>query len=112
MKRERSSAQQGQNGTVTVLRDMSTWTVRRGRLRSFTDDEGHVWIEQNPHKHSPWARLARKGRSVAWEFAAEGGGYTGRMLIDGEITTPSEATRKFLQSSNAFNSGAGGCVQT
>lgn len=26
-----------------------------------------------------------------------GGSYTGRMLIDGEIYTPSEATKKFLQ---------------
>jgi hypothetical protein len=28
------------------------------------------------------------------------GGYTGRMLIDGEIYTPSEATRKFLRSTD------------
>jgi hypothetical protein len=36
---------------------------------------------------------------IAWEFAARGGSYTGRMLIDGEIYTPSEATKKFLQTS-------------
>ncbi len=34
---------------------------------------------------------------IAWEFAGPGGAYTGRMLIDGEFYTPSEATKKFLQ---------------
>jgi hypothetical protein len=33
---------------------------------------------------------------MAWEFANPGGAYTGRLLIDGEIYTSSEATRKFL----------------
>jgi hypothetical protein len=28
---------------------------------------------------------------------AGGGGYMGRMLIDGEIYTPREATKRFLQ---------------
>ena len=42
------------------------------------------------------AKLAREGHAVAWEFAKEGG-YSGRMLIDGEVLSPSEATRKFLQ---------------
>jgi hypothetical protein len=32
---------------------------------------------------------------VAWEFGANRR-YTGRMLINGEILTPSEATKKFL----------------
>jgi hypothetical protein len=31
-------------------------------------------------------------------LAAEGGGYSGRMLVDGEILTPAEATKKFLRS--------------
>jgi hypothetical protein len=77
---------------------MKTWTERLGRsgLRSFTDEEGHFWLEQNAAKSSKWAKLAREGHDVAWEFAGSGGAYTGRMLIDGEIYTPAEATKKFL----------------
>jgi hypothetical protein len=44
------------------------------------------------------AKLAREGHGVAWEFESPGGTYTGRMLIDGEIYTPSEATTKFIKS--------------
>jgi hypothetical protein len=84
---------------VPKLKDMKTWTDRLGRtsLRLFTDKEGHFWLEQNPKKRSNWARLARAGHDVAWEFERPGGKYTGRMLIDGEIYTPSEATKKFLK---------------
>ena len=90
---------------VANLKDMMTWTDHLGRsgLRSFTDDEGHFWLQQNPAKASKWAKLARQGHDIAWEFAGPGGGYTGRMLIDGEIYTPSEATKKFLQGSNTKN---------
>jgi hypothetical protein len=78
---------------------MTTWTGHLGRskLRSFTDAEGHLWLEQNSSKAPKWAKLARQGHDIAWEFAGRGGAYTGRMLIDGEIMTPSEATKKFLQ---------------
>ena len=74
-----------------------TWEGRIGhnRLRSFTDDEGYLWIEQNPAKHTKWAKLAREGHSIAWEFAT-GGGYSGRMLVDGGILTPAKAYKKFL----------------
>ncbi|HYZ84269.1 MAG TPA: hypothetical protein VE621_07690 [Bryobacteraceae bacterium] len=80
------------------LKNMKSWTDRLGhsRLRSFIDEQGHLWLEQNPEKASKWAKLARKGHDIAWEFESSGGSYTGRMLIDGEIYTPSEATRKFL----------------
>jgi hypothetical protein len=47
------------------------------------------------NKRSKWAKLAREEHDVAWEFEGPGGGYTGRMLIDGQIYTPSEATKKF-----------------
>jgi hypothetical protein len=67
------------------------------RLRSFTDEKGHFWLEQNASKGSKWAKLAREGHEVAWEFDNPGGSYTGRLLIDGEIYTPSEATKKFLK---------------
>ena len=81
------------------LKNMSTWTDRLGhsKLRSFTDQDGHFWLEQNAAKASKWAKLARSGHDVAWEFERSGGAYTGRMLIDREIYTPSEATKKFLQ---------------
>jgi hypothetical protein len=83
---------------VAKLKDMSTWTDRLGKteLRTFTDAKGKFWLEQNPAKRSKWAKLARKGHEIAWEFERSGGGYSGRMLIDGEITTPAEATKKFL----------------
>ena len=80
------------------LNNMKTWTDRLGhsKLRSFTDEQGRFWLEQNPDKTSKWAKLARKGHEIAWEFAGPSGAYTGRMLIDGKIYTPSEATKKFL----------------
>ena len=81
------------------LNDMATWTelIGHAQLRSFVDDEGHFWLEQNSSKQSKWAKLAREGHKVAWEFGGRGGSYTGRMLIDGELYTPSEATKQFLQ---------------
>ena len=48
-------------------------------------------------KHRNGTKLARKGHDIAWEFEKPGGGYTGRMLIDGEIYTPREATNTFLK---------------
>src|SRR5207248_7960300 len=49
---------------------MKTWTDRLGHsgLRSFTDADGHLWLEQNPAKASKWPKLARKGHDIAWEF--------------------------------------------
>ena len=78
---------------------IKTWTEHLGhsRLRSFTEHAKHFWLEQNPSKNSKWGRLAREGHEVAWEFESPGGPYTGRMLIDGEIYTPAEATRKFFK---------------
>lgn len=80
-----------------ALNDMKRWADRTGhaKLRSFTDADGHFWLEQNPGKDSKWAKFSRNGHEVAWEFAPDGA-YTGRMLIDGEILTASEATKKFL----------------
>jgi hypothetical protein len=46
---------------------------------------------------SKWGKLARKGHEIAWEFDYWGGTYTRRMLVDGEIYTPPEATKKFLK---------------
>jgi hypothetical protein len=90
-----------QANQMPEFKDMKTWKEHLGhsRLRSFTDGQGHLWLEQNAEKRSKWARLAREGHDVAWEFESPGGSYTGRMLIDGEIYTPSEATKKFLQQS-------------
>jgi hypothetical protein len=81
------------------LEDIKTWRDRLGRtgLRSFTDAEGHFWLEQNRAKVSRWAKLARKGHEIAWEFEKPGGRYSGRILIDGQIYSTSEATKKFLQ---------------
>lgn len=80
---------------------MTTWTERLGhsRLRTYTDEENHFWLEQNDSKPSRWGKLAREGHTVAWEFESPGGSYTGRLLIDGEIYSTAEATRKFLKKS-------------
>lgn len=86
---------------MSEFRKISTWTDYFGHsgLRSFTDRHNHFWLEQNPSKDSKWAKLARDGHEVAWEFENPGGPYTGRILIDGEIYTPAEATEKFCNSS-------------
>jgi hypothetical protein len=80
-----------------TLKDMNTWTGRTGhdQLRSFVAADGTFWLEQNAHKTSKWSKLARDGHDVAWEFGTNRR-YTGRLLIDGEIYTPAEATSKFL----------------
>ena len=85
-----------------TLKDMKTWTNRTGhdQLRSFATGDGTFWLEQNAHKTSKWAKLAAAGHDVAWEFGANRR-YTGRLLIDGEIYTPSEATNRFLQKDRA-----------
>ena len=84
--------------TKATFEDMTSWTERLGHtsLRTFTDTDQHFWLEQNPAKNSKWAKLARNGHAMAWEFASPGGAYTGRILIDGTIYTISEATKKFL----------------
>jgi hypothetical protein len=82
-----------------VFADMKTWTERLGhsKLRTFTDEQNGFWIEQNSAKKSKWAKLAREGHAVAWEFDSPGGSYTGRLLIDGEIYRSGEAMKKFLR---------------
>ena len=84
---------------IPEFTDIETWTDRLGhsKLRSFTDENNHFWLEQNASKASKWAKLAREGHSMAWEFDSPGGAYTGRLLIDGEVYTTAEATKKFLQ---------------
>jgi hypothetical protein len=79
--------------------DLKSWTGRLGhsRLRTFTDEQNRFWIEQNASKDSRWAKLARQGHEIAWEFDSPGGSYTGRVLIDGEIYSSGEAAKKFLQ---------------
>jgi hypothetical protein len=78
--------------------DIKSWTERLGhsRLRTFTDQQNHFWLEQNASKASKWAKLARGGHEIAWEFDSPGGAYTGRLLIDGQVYTTAEATKKFL----------------
>jgi hypothetical protein len=61
---------------------MNTWTEQLGhsRLRSFTDEDGHFWLEQNADKRSKWAKLARQGHDIAWEFGIRRGVY--RAVVD------------------------------
>ena len=73
---------------------MNTWTDRLGHsgLRSFTDEQKHFWLEQNASKASKWAKLAREGHKLAWEFESPGGADTGRLLLNGEIYSTAEST--------------------
>jgi hypothetical protein len=82
-----------------IFTNLKTWTERLGhsKLRTFIDKQGHFWLEQNANKRSKWAKLAREGNEIAWEFDSPGGSYTGRLLIDGQVYTPSEAMKKFLK---------------
>lgn len=78
---------------------------RSGRFASFTDQKtGTFLLEQNASKTSKWAKFASQGHEVAWEFGANRR-YTGRMLIDGEIYTPAEATKTFLQTEKQKSHG-------
>ena len=83
---------------MPVFTHIKTWTERLGhsRLRTFTDEDGHFWLEQNASKDSKWAELARTDHEIAWEFDSRGGGYTGRLMIDGKVYTTADATKKFL----------------
>jgi len=81
------------------FRDIKSWTEVLGHsgLRTYTDKHHHFWLEQNTAKKSKWAKLAREGHEIAWEFDNPGGAYTGRLLIDGEVYSTAEATKKFLR---------------
>jgi hypothetical protein len=89
---------------MAELKNMNSWTDRlaHSKLRSFKDSDGHFWLEQNTAKASKWARFARQGHELAWEFESPGGRYAGRMLIDGELYTTSEATKKFFKPASAI----------
>ena len=77
--------------------DIKTWTERlgRSRLRMFRGEQDRFWLEQNSAKASKWAKLAREGHQVAWEFESPAGAYTGRVLIDGVVYTTGEAKKFF-----------------
>ena len=81
---------------MPIFTNIETWTERydQAGLRAFTDQDGHLWVEQNPRKMSRWAKLVHQGHSIAWEFESSGGSYTGRLLFDGEITTPGEVMKQ------------------
>jgi hypothetical protein len=83
-----------------TLTDVRSWTDRlgRSRLKTFTEEDGRFWLEQNDNKRSRWGKLAREGHQVAWQFDKPGGSYTGNILVDGEIYSVSAATKKFLGS--------------
>ncbi len=55
----------------------------RSGLRYVKLANGAVLVEQNPKKRTEWARLASKGRRVAWVL--HDGEYLAR-VVDGEVT--------------------------
>lgn len=54
----------------------------RSGLRYVKLTNGAVLVEQNPHKRSEWATLAREGRRVAWVL--RDGEYLAR-VVEGEV---------------------------
>jgi hypothetical protein len=101
---EHVSNRGGRIKAVPRLNDMKSWTDRLGhsKLRTLADENGHFWLEQNATKSTKWAKLAREGPEVAWEFESPGRTYTGRMLIDGEIYPPSEGRRSLSKARTRF----------
>lgn len=56
----------------------------------------YTYIEQNTIKNSPWTRLAKKGHELWWEIHRGGDRrYTGRLIIDDQLYTVSEAKKVF-----------------
>ena len=80
---------------------MSTWTdvAGHGKLRSFVDDEGNFWLKQNASKQTRWQRSRAKGTKSHGSLLVVGLIHWPHE-IDGEIYTPSEATKKFLVQSD------------
>jgi hypothetical protein len=83
-----------------TLKDMATWTdvIGHAQLRSFVDDEGNFWLEQKRLQADQGGKTGAQRAQRRMGVRRSRGSYTGRMLIDGEIYTPSEATKKFLKS--------------
>jgi len=84
---------------MPTLKDMNTWTDRNGAL-----SVAGVYRRRRPSlaraesgEAVELGEVAREGHEVAWEYDGPGGAYTGRMLINGEILTPSDATKRFLK---------------
>lgn len=57
-------------------------TFARSGLRYVNLKDGAVLVEQNPKKHSEWAKLAHDGHRVAWVM--RDGEYLAR-VVDGEV---------------------------
>jgi hypothetical protein len=55
----------------------------RSGLRYLNLGDGAILVEQNPHKTSEWAELARAGHRIAWVMC--NGEYLAR-VVDGEVT--------------------------
>ena len=89
--------------SMPKLTDITTWSKRLGRtkLRTFMDAEGHFWLETKRSEAIEVGKIRPFWACGGVEFASAGGGYTGRMLIDGEIYTPAEATKKFFPRATA-----------
>jgi len=56
---------------------------------------GFRWVQQNPRTGSLFARAARLGHKIAWEFSPKGD-YTGRVYLDGKVLSREEARQKLL----------------
>lgn len=78
--------------------DVTTWQGRSllQQLRQYIADDGNVWVEQNPHSRTMWARKAEE-HQIAWEFDHRGR-YSGRVLLNGEVMTKDEAIDRLFGS--------------
>jgi hypothetical protein len=57
-----NSNQRFMRAVAPELKNMKSWTEHLGHsgLRSFTDKDGHLWLEQNAGKKSKWAKRLRR----------------------------------------------------
>jgi hypothetical protein len=64
------------------------------KLKTTTLPSGEQWLEQNTRPGTRWGFLAKAGHDVQ-HLMKKGGGYAGKMKVDGKEYTYEEATKKF-----------------
>ena len=73
------------------------FTTKKGvELAKQTNPDGSIWLQQNTQKPSRWTDLAKKGHQIEHLMLPNGGGWGGKIRIDGKEYTYNEATKKFL----------------
>ncbi|MCK9369484.1 HNH endonuclease [Candidatus Dojkabacteria bacterium] len=75
-------------------------TTKKGiNLKKEVNPDGSFWLEQNLEKLSRWSDLAKEGHKIEHLVLSDsqGGGWAGKIRIDGNVYTYKEAGQKFLK---------------